>query len=121
MLPRKSSPYRKRRLSVAQPTSDAEPLHHVIVDGLAPGTTYFYEVEGAQGSFRTAPSTIQPFRFAVPGDIQYWEAICATWQIDANSFSTYTPQWAIHPAIIRNNAEPSSHTPLPSIPVVRTQ
>lgn len=58
--------------------------HHVTITGLEPGTAYFYEVEGSQGSFRTAPDIMQPFRFAVPGDVQYWEAICPAWQACAN-------------------------------------
>jgi hypothetical protein len=47
--------------------------HHARVTGLAAGTTYHYRVrhdggESADGTFRTAPATVEPFTFTAFGD-----------------------------------------------------
>jgi hypothetical protein len=57
--------------------------NHVKVTGLSAGTTYYYSYESNRsGTFRTAASS-GAFRFAIPGDVQYWEAICPQFQAAA--------------------------------------
>jgi len=55
-------------------------LHQVVLSDLAPDTLYTYTVSSgtacASGSFRTAPSAGQPFRFAVCGDTQWDPDTC---------------------------------------------
>ncbi|MCL5281948.1 MAG: metallophosphoesterase [Planctomycetes bacterium] len=52
--------------------SSATTLHRATLSGLAPGVIYVYRVTSGPasqtGTFRTAPATDQPFRFAVYGD-----------------------------------------------------
>jgi predicted phosphodiesterase len=49
-------------------------LHEVLVEGLAPGVRYHYQVTGpgitgnAEGIFSTAPARSEPFRFLLYGD-----------------------------------------------------
>ena len=58
-----------------RPSKDVRTVyHHVGIDGLAPGTTYFYRLRhtGATpftGSFTTAPLARSGFRFALLGDM----------------------------------------------------
>jgi hypothetical protein len=57
--------------------------NHVKVSGLSAGTTYYFSYESNYtGTFRTA-ATSGAFRFAIPGDVQYWEAMCPPLQTAA--------------------------------------
>jgi hypothetical protein len=50
--------------------------NHVTITGLTAGTTYHYRYEGKTGGRFTTAAASGSFKFAVPGDVQYWEAIC---------------------------------------------
>jgi hypothetical protein len=63
--------------TIVERTVDGVPdrvYHHAELDGLAPSSTYRYEIRLAggpsrSGSFTTAPATANPFRFAAVGDM----------------------------------------------------
>ena len=66
-------------LGQARDLPTAGRLHEVTLDGLKPGTPYFYKVVGRSGeqeidsgilTFKTAPEQGEPFRFAVIGDTE---------------------------------------------------
>lgn len=60
--------------------------HHVKLAELEPSTRYAYRVSGPDGawgpvcSFRTGPGGMEPFTFAVIGDVQGYERPSAIWQ-----------------------------------------
>jgi hypothetical protein len=68
-----------RRVAAETRQAPGHPVsyHHATVDGLEPGTTYAYVIEGpepAQGALTTAPGGPAPFRFATFGDMGVTDA-----------------------------------------------
>jgi len=61
-----------RKCPQVQFAGTQETLHKFVLDGLSPGTTYYYKVGGGFRSgvhrFTTAPSGPEPFKFVVYGD-----------------------------------------------------